>query len=131
MGSLMKFGIVGVVQNGLSLLMILLLLVLGLAPYQAFAIVFPLAVIATYWLNSRWTFSNRKRSRATPVAYAVTYCVAYLFTLACSYLLEQMEMVDWMNAIATMIATGVLTFLLLDLQVFRTPTNQHEVGKSQ
>ncbi|MGB3739096.1 MAG: GtrA family protein [Pontixanthobacter sp.] len=115
----MRFGVVGVVQNGVSVILLIALTRIGLAPWQAFAIVFPLAILGTYWLNSRWTFAGRTRSRMTPIAYIATYGVTYVFTIGASYLLEWAGVAHWANVLVTIVAAGILSYVLLDLSVFR------------
>lgn len=114
-----RFGIVGILQNLAAFALVVGLIHLGLAPWLAFAVTFPLSVFATYWLHACWTFGQRGRGRGAPALYALVYVLAYLLAMAISYGLEQIGMPGWINAGTTILAVGAFTFLVLDRGVFR------------
>lgn len=118
MRNLVRFAVVGLLQNGASFVLVLGLTNLGLAPWAAFVIVFPLAVASTYWLNSRWTFGERKKRKATPYAYALVYLSAYALTLTVSAALTALQMPDGWTVFVTIGAIGLYTFIVLNRRVF-------------
>lgn len=117
--STLRFAAVGLAQNGLSYLLVLGLTMLGLAPWLAFAIIFPVAVAASYWFNSRWTFGERSQGKAVIYAYTFTYVSAYGLTLIVSALLATFGLPDALTVFLTIGVIGLYTFLVLDRGVFR------------
>lgn len=116
--ALVRFGVVGVFQNGLSLILILVVLRMGLEPWQVFALTFPISVTFTYWLNSRWSFAGRSRRKAAPVAYAGVYVAAYFLSIWTSYGLQLLGVQGWLNAVITILVIGGFTFVAVDRSVF-------------
>lgn len=124
--AVLRFGVVGILQNGLSLLLILAVLRVGFEPWQAFALTFPISVTVTYWLNSRWSFAGRSRPGTAPVAYASVYVVAYFLAICVSYGLQRLGLWEWLNATVTIVTIGGFTFVALDRSVFgRLATRDH------
>lgn len=113
-----RFGLVGLAQNAVSYLIILMLIGLGLAAWQAVSIVYPIAVAASFLGNRYWVFTDRKQSRATTFRYGLLYAVAYPVSMLLSYGLVLMGLSDWLAGLLTIVFLAVAVYSALNLWVF-------------
>lgn len=118
-GSLLRFVVVGLVQNGISILLLAGGVALGLQPWQSFTLIFPIAVLGTYYANKLWTFEQRPARQGTFSGYVLAYGSAYLLAIAISYVLTRLTHLDYLNLVLTVGLVGVYTFVTLDRLVFK------------
>src|SRR3954463_8227842 len=83
-----RYGVVGVVQNGLFYGLALGMLWLNFKAWQGLALLFPLAVTISFLVNRSWSFGNRQSSRQQFRNYAFVYVVAYPLTIAFTWIQE-------------------------------------------
>ncbi|WP_108816395.1 GtrA family protein [Loktanella sp. Alg231-35] len=82
--SLVRFMCVGVVGFIVDGGLLFSLIALGTDPYTARLCSFPLAVLATWWLNRVWTFQSSNRSK--PVSQLGRYVAVQLVGVTTNYL---------------------------------------------
>ena len=81
------FGLFGVVINlaGYSLFIISTLL-LGLSPYLAISILYPLSVSLTFIMNRKYTFHKTQVHKRRKIIFLIIYFTAYLLNIAILYI---------------------------------------------
>lgn len=119
--SFIRYAVVGLVQNGASYLLGLILLAYGWAAWQVMGALTPLAVFATFFANRYWSFSERQSSvpRAALGRYVVAYGIAYPGAMVLAYGIERLGVPGWLTLLATIGIAAVCLYLALNLWVFR------------
>jgi putative flippase GtrA len=77
-GELFRFGIVGLLSNGLLYIAYLALTSIGVGPKTSMTIAFAAGVLQTYVANRSYTFRAKKGERGAFVRYFATYGLAYI-----------------------------------------------------
>ncbi|KAA9383090.1 GtrA family protein [Neorhizobium galegae] len=114
-----RFGIVGLVQNFLSYGVVLILIWIGLAAWQAVLIVNPVAVALTFFVNRSWSFSGAEKERGQGRKYVIVYALAYLFAVSFTWAQETAGIPSWLTVIITTVTAALAVYVCLRLFVFR------------
>ncbi len=119
--SLLRYAIVGVVQNGVFYLFGLALIAFGWQAWQIVLVMNPLAVVATFLANRYWSFSERRDliPRAALGRYVVAYGVAYPVAMTLAYGIERLGVPGWLTLLLTIGIAAVGLYLALNFWVFR------------
>lgn len=116
--TLIRYGLVGVGQNGLGYAALLGLIFLGLKAWQATIIVYPIAATISFLAHRSISFrvaaAPRQRAR-----FAVVYAAMYLFAVGFAWLQEHLGVPGWAASLTTMVCAAVIMFALLRWWVFR------------
>jgi putative flippase GtrA len=130
MGQFVRFGLVGLVSNGLLYAAYLLFTNAGMGPKLAMSLLYALGVIQTFFFNKRWSFRHGGTHGPAFVRYCISYGFGYVINLVALWLL--VDRLDYPHQIVqgTMVmALAVLLFLLQKFWVFRaTPPLQTNTG---
>lgn len=78
LGQLIRYGTVGVLSNGLGLLLFVLLTHLGMGPKTAMSLLYVVGVLQTFYFNSRWSFQFAGASTHAFARYCMSYGAGYL-----------------------------------------------------
>ena len=117
--SLLKYIVVGITQNGVFYAMMLLLSWCGMAAWQASAILYPVAVLISFFLNRHWSFADREMDASQLHKYMTVYLVTYFVTIFLNWIQEREGIPSWLAILVTMaIAVGGV-FVALNYWVFR------------
>ena len=123
MSQFLRYGIVGLVSNGLLYVVYFLLTYFTVAPEIAATIAYVLGVSWTYIINRGWSFkSETAHSNAAP-KYAATYFMGYFITvgtLAIGY--RVLGIPHLITQILAIGVTAIAIFLLLKFWVFAVDT---------
>jgi putative flippase GtrA len=118
-GELFRFGIVGLLSNGLLYLVYLALTSLGLGPKVSMTVAFISGVLQTFAANRTFTFRIRKAGKGALLRYFATYGIAYLCNLAVLILLvDELEFSHVVVQGATILGLALVMFLLQKYWVF-------------
>jgi putative flippase GtrA len=117
---LVRFGIVGLVSNGLLFLLYLAMTHGGIGPKLAMTIAYATGLAQTFFFNRRWTFEHRGGAGAALVRYVATYGVGYALNLAALALLVDRAGLPHAPVQGVMIlCIAVQVFLMQKFWVFR------------
>jgi putative flippase GtrA len=122
-GEAVRFGTVGLLQNGLNVATFALLAELGMHYRPAAVLAALLALLVSFLLNRRWTFLGR----ATPVgAQAVRYVLVFAAAVALGVVLltlfvEAAGAAEVPAQVAAIVIVAPLSFLVQRTWVFRAP----------
>lgn len=114
----LRYGAVGIAQNGFSYLLILLMLRQGWAAWQAFLILNPIIVVLTFLIHRYWTFEGRVRRTWQPARYGIVYGSTYFFAVAFTWLQEAIGVQSWLASLITIGVAACGLFLVLNRWVF-------------
>jgi putative flippase GtrA len=118
-GSLLRYGIAGLVQNGIFYLCALLLVAFGWQAWQAMLVLNPLAVIVSFIANLYWSFNQRRRTSGQFWRYIVLYAVTYVMAVSFTWWLELLGVASWLAALATIGLAAIGLYLALNFWIFR------------
>lgn len=118
MNALLRYGIVGVTQNGAAFLANLALISIGLPAWIAVLIVTPAAILATFYANRLWSFSDRKTSEGQIRKYIAVYGTAWAVMGALVWALERGGIPAPAAILLAMATNAVGIFLALNTWVF-------------
>lgn len=127
---LIRYGLVGVVSNGLLLGIYFILTELaGLVPELAATMTFCLGVIWTYVFNRNWAFRSESAHRNAIPKYILSYVLAYFTTIGTlSFGHRLIGLPHLVSQILAILVSAVTLFALLRLWVFRD--NHYQSGRS-
>lgn len=78
-----RYGIVGLLNNGVAYVAFLLMVAAGLHPVASSAVCYFLTVALSYSLNRKWTFkSNGRHCRDVP-RFLLAYVTGFVFAITC------------------------------------------------
>ncbi len=120
---LMRYGVVGVLSNGIGYLLYLLLTWLGMEYRMAVTVLFAVGVVQTFFFNKSWSFGHTGGTKAAMLRYWAVYGAAYFLNVTA--LTALVEFVGLPHQIAQAILVFLiagLIFLALRLWVFRSNT---------
>jgi len=120
LGALVRYGVVGVAQNGLAYAVTLVLIWLGLKAWQATLILYPVAAILSFAANRAWSFGNRARHGAQFRKYVFLYVAVYPCAVALNWIQERSGVPSWLASLLSLAVASVGMFLALNYWVFRT-----------
>lgn len=125
----LRFGIVGLLSNGVGFCLYLLLTQAGLGHKLAMTLLFIVGTLQTFVFNKKWSFQyGQQQDRTVFLRYVATYALGYLVNLAALLLLVDHGGLP--HAIvqgAMILAVALLMFLLQKFWVFptRAPSFTH------
>lgn len=114
-----RYGIVGVVSNGLLYLLYITLTYMRVIPEFAATIAYVLGGSWTYFFNRNWSFESGAAHRKAAPRYALTYLAGYFITigiLAIGY--RWIGMQHFISQLIAICITAIVNFLLLRFWVF-------------
>lgn len=115
---LMRYGIVGIVQNSAGYIIYLLLTWIGLDPKIVVAFSYPIAMYISYQGNKKFTFSGVNGNK-TALKYLLSHFIAYLMNLLFLYYFS--DVLGYPHQIVQLISIGVVSiylFIAFKLYVF-------------
>lgn len=114
LGQLIRFGVIGLVSNGVLYLVYLFLTAAGVGPKLAMSLLFLMGVIQTFFFNKNWAFRHAGSARESLVRYFLAYLSAYcLNLLMLSILVDQLH---WPHQLIQAIAIVVIALYLFATQ---------------
>lgn len=116
--SLVRYGIVGVAQNGGFYLVALLLIALGWQAWQVVLVLNPIAVMLTFLLNRSWSFAGRTRAKGQFWRYVAVYGLAYPFAVGFTWVLEHLGVTSWLAVLINVFVCAVGIYAALNIWVF-------------
>lgn len=119
--ALVRYGLVGVGQNGLAYILILLLIWLGLKAWQATLILYPIAAVISFGANRAWAFGDRARHRTQFRKYVFLYVAVYPCAVALNWIQEGAGAPSWLAGLVSLAIASLGLFLALNYWVFRAP----------
>ena len=119
LGALLRYGVVGVAQNGLIYAVTLLLIRLGLKAWQASLILYPIATVISFAANRSWSFGDRTHRGTTFPKYLILYVAVYPAAVMLNWVQEHAGVPSWLASLITLVAGAVGMFLALNRWVFR------------
>lgn len=120
-GQGVRYLAVGAASNVVLYLLYLLITRVGVEPKTAMTTLFIGGMIQTFVLNKRWTFGNRRFSKAEILKYLVAYCFGYGINLLVLFFF--VDVAGYRHEAVQCIAVVVIALMLFLLQkfwVFRT-----------
>ena len=114
-----RFGITGVLSNGILYLGYLGLTFSGIEPKIAMTLLFAVGIIQTFLINKKWTFKDGKNINGRFYRYLVVYGLMYgLNLLALVVFVDQLGLPHWIVQGVMVGICGVLLFFLQKFWVF-------------
>ncbi len=80
--SFIRFGLVGVANNGFAYAVFLLLVEIGLPPVAASGLCYCLGLATGYFANRHWSFEAKSAHAQDIPRYIVAYLIGFVFALA-------------------------------------------------
>ena len=124
MRQIIRYGIVGVLNNSLGYLIYLAVTFMGLSPKLTITLFYPLGAYTAYLGHSKYSFSSQ-RNYLTALRYAFVYLIGYLVNFLLLYIFSDKLMYPHqiVQAAAIFVVAGIL-FLMLKFFVFPLPILQ-------
>ena len=117
--SLARYAIVGVGNNLLLFVLMLLLMSWSFAAWQATLVVYPSGIAISYVLNKLWSFRKRPQRSGQIVRYITVYVLAYPIAMGTAWAVEYVSGSGPMAALASIGVSAVFIFAGLSYWVFR------------
>lgn len=119
-----RYGIVGVVQNGTGYIIYLVLTWFGFDPKVVVAISYPIAIYISYQGNKNFTFSGRKGNK-TALKYLLSHFTAYIMNLSLLYCFS--DVLGYPHQIVQLVSIGLVSVYLFIFKVYVfLPENKNE-----
>lgn len=124
MKQFVRYGLVGLVSNGLLYLFYIIQTHFAVTPELAATIAYVLGVCWTYIINKGWSFaSDASHSNAAP-KYILTYLLGFFLTIGIlTFGYRVLEIPHFMSQLIAIGITAVAIFLSLKYWVFATPSS--------
>lgn len=125
LGQLVRYGVVGLVSNGIGYLLYLGITAAGVGPKLAMTILYVIGVIQSFIFNKGWSFRYSGRLGPSFLRYCAAYAIGYFVNLV--ILLFAVDYIGWPHQIVQGVAVLLLALLLFTLQkywVFRPIQDQ-------
>lgn len=74
---IIRYGVVGILNNLLGYLIYLLITYLGLDPKVAITLLYPIGVATAYFGHSKYSFAGHPRSNHTALRYLLAHAIGY------------------------------------------------------
>jgi len=116
---LLKYAVVGILNNALGYILYLLLTSLWLTPRIAASIIYPVAAAIGFFAHSNYTFNFRDYKLIGIIRYISAHCIAYTTNIAMLYLL--VDLLGYPHQavqIISIIIVAVILFILFKYFVF-------------
>jgi putative flippase GtrA len=116
---LVRFGVVGLVSNGILYAAYLALTYLGMEHKAAMTLLYAVGVLQTFAMNKRWSYRHRGAAGLAFVRYGIVYLAGYLLNLG--VLLVLVDRLGYPHQLvqgAMIVVIALFTFVTLKLWVF-------------
>lgn len=114
-----KYGIVGLLSNGILFCLYLMFTWLGMEHKIAMTLLYTLGIMQTFIFNKKWTFEHQGLMKSTLPRYVAAYMVGYIFQLVSLIIFVDIYKFPHQLIMgALIIVTAVLIFLLQKYWVF-------------
>ena len=118
--SALRFGAVGIVNNGTTYALFVLLTFLGVAPYLAVTVSYAVGMFISFFGNQRVTFKHAKRTKASVYRFLIVNAIGYALNLLLLWVFVTLW--GWSAIPAQLVAiviVAVNTFIVMRLWIFR------------
>jgi putative flippase GtrA len=124
LGEAVRFGTVGVLQNGLNVAAFALATELGVHYRAAAVIAGVLALVASFLMNRHWTFTGRRApAGGQAVRYGLVFAAAIaLGVVLLTFFVEVAGLPEVAGQVAAIVVVAPVSFLAQRTWVFRRPT---------
>lgn len=116
---MMRYGIVGLLNNALGYFIYLIVTYLWLEPKVAITLFYPIGALTAYWGNARYSFKIQKTSIDSFLRYIATYVIGYIINFLMLFIFSDIYGFPHqiIQAISIFVVAGN-SFLLLKFFVF-------------
>lgn len=123
---LIRYGIVGVLNNLAGYLIYIGVTWFGVEPKAAVSLLYPVAVLVAYFGHARYTFADSKNSSGRVFRYVLAHVVGFIMNLSLLYILHDLMEIphQLVQLLAIFLVAGVL-FLLFKYYVFPVNNRLH------
>ena len=121
-----RYAFIGMVQNGLSYCITLLLIAIGWHAWEAVLVLTPPAIVLTFLLNKNWSFQSSRPRSGQFGKYVAVYAMSYVFAVALTWALEHAGVPSWLAALLTTGTAAVGVYCLLNFWIFIEPKSVDE-----
>lgn len=119
LGQVVRFGVVGLVANGVGFLLYLALTHLGLSPQATVAILYPVGALLGYFGNKQLTFRHRGEWWSSGWRYLLVHSLGMLINLAMlSYFVKVAGFAHQWVQLAAILVVALYVFLAMRWFVF-------------
>ena len=118
---LVRFGIIGLLQNGAAYAVYLLFTWIGFDPKLVVGITYPLAMLVSFLGNKKYTFSHKGGTTGAGIRFLIAHAVSYSLNLGMLYLLvDKMGYPHQLVQLAAIFICAAFLFVALKFFVFRS-----------
>jgi putative flippase GtrA len=125
-----RYGVVGVLNNILGYGIYLVITLLGVDPKLTISLLYPIGAITAYFGHSKYSFAYAEKGLGAPLRYVIAHTISFSLNLLMLYLFWQLA--GWphqlIQAVAILVCAGVL-FLLFKYFVF--PEDKREISTKE
>ena len=119
----LKYVIVGIGHNGLGYLAYLTLTSAGAPPLGVVAVLYPLGVSISFWLNKTWSFNHKGDNLGTLMRFLASHLAAYcLQIILLAVMIEVFVLPHQLAQLLVILTLAVFLYLMFKYYVI-TPTN--------
>ena len=116
---LLRYGIIGLVFNGLGFLLYLTLTHFGMGPKLAMSLLYAIGVLQTFVFNKQWTFAHQGTHGAAFVRYCTVYGMGYFVNWAALFLLvDKLGLPHQLVQCVMIFVVAAMLFMALKFWVF-------------
>lgn len=115
---LVRYGVIGILQNGVFYAIGVGLSFAGLRAWQAAMLTYPVAVLAGFYFNRVWTFRASGKARRQLLKYIGIYVLIYPLALVMNWGLEMAGLRAWQALLLTTVLGAISIFFALKIWVF-------------
>lgn len=116
---LLRFGLVGLVSNGVLYALYLLVTGVGVEAKLAMTLLYAVGVAQTFIFNKRWTFDHRGARSVAFVRYCLSYALGYVTNLAVLYaFVDRLGYPHQIVQGVMILSLAIMLFVLQKLWVF-------------
>ena len=125
---IVRFGIVGIVQNGAGYLLYLLITWLGVDPKLTVSILYPISAVISYFGNKHWSFEYDGSFASSSVRFIITHIASYsLNMLLLFYFVDILFFPHQYIQLLAMFVCAIFLFLTLKFFVFPKSISENRV----
>lgn len=127
---LVRYGVIGVLQNGIAYVLYLLLTWTGIDPKVVVGVTYPIAMLVSFLGNKKYTFAYKGKITGAGFRFIIAHAVSYALNLGMLYILvDKMGYPHQLVQLAAIFVCAGFLFISLKFFVFRstpTPRGKHE-----
>lgn len=126
MRQVIRYGIVGIINNLLGYLIYLGVTWLGVDPKLAITLLYPIGATTAYFGHARFSFANQGHPRSAAIRYVAAHLIGYATNFMLLLVFHDLLGIPHavVQGIAIFVVAGVL-FLLFKFVVFALPADGH------